>query len=301
MTALALSALSEIRPALPELLYDAFGSHMVRVFLLLFAGAAPTSTAASAERSKKSQKFRKDQGKMKSFLAPDADDVGQTSDLKHKRRVPPEFQQALKDMFESLNGVEATGPAGEGVRRAAMDDVAGPAVRIMLELEASAEGGWQPGSWADRVLCGLVEEVSDPSTATAQRTDLREEYLAGLLRHPASAPTFETLLLQSSQAVFAAIWAGFFENKLHRLAGNAVANFVVAVGIKRLDAEQFKGAVGELRKIATERRAEWIDNSRTGVIRATLDRAAELGVLEGEVSEVSVLSIRDAEDCADLN
>lgn len=289
MTTLVVSALTELLPTASQLLYDPFGSHSLRVLLLLLSGTPPTAEGrAGAERSKKSREFRKGQGKMRSFLGPSGDD--EPSDVKgkgKKLRTPDEFAEALRALLAALDTVDEGGPAGEGVRRAAMDDVAGPAVRILLELESAQEGGWKAGSWADRVLCGLVEEVEDPASATAQRTDLREEYLAGLLRHPASGPTFETLLLRSNKKVFDAIWSAFFDKKLHRLAGNAVANFVVAVGISRLDEQQFVSTVEELRAIATERRAEWIDNTRTGVLRSLLERAAELQVGEEQVSEVS--------------
>ena len=293
MTDLLLSALSEILPSLPTLLYDPFASHMIRILLLIFSGAAPTAEGRlSAERSKKSLKWRKTQGTMKSFLG--ADDAPAV--VEGKRRVPKEFDAALVEMWESLNGLDEGGPKGEGVRRAAMDDVAGPAVRIMLEMEADGEGGWQRGGWADRVLCGLVEEVEEPETASEERSELRLEFLSGLLRHPASSPTFESLLSKSSQAVFDALWAELFATKLHRLAGNSVANFVVAVGIARLGKEQLEETVKEVIKVGSERRGEWIDNCRTGVLRSLLERAAKLGVCDKEMSEVSVYGVR-RRDC----
>jgi nucleolar protein 9 len=286
MTTLLLSALSEILPHLPILLYDPFGSHTVRILLLIFSGQRPSAEGrASAERSKKSLKWRKGQGGMKSFLSTQDEIAGQ--EVLKKLEVPGSFGEALISMYESLNGLDEGGPKGEGVRRAAVDDVAGPAVRIMIEMEAADAAGWRKGGWADRVLCGLVEEVADPSVATEERTEKRNEYLGGLLRHPASSPTFETLLSAGSQAVFDAIWESQFTGKLHRLAGNAVANFVVAVGIGRLGKDALTDTVREVVKIGTERRGEFIDNLRTGVLRSLLERCAKLGVCEKEMSDVS--------------
>lgn len=287
MTALLLSALSELLPFLPSLIYDPFGSHTVRIFLLVFSGARPTSEGrAGAERSKKSLKWRKGQGNMKSFLSPE-ESAGAASEAGKKLRVPDSFEEGLVSMWESLNGLDEGGPKGEGVRRAAMDDVAGPAVRIMIEMEAEEAGGWQQGGWADRVMCGLVEEVRDPATTTEERTEARLEYLGGLLRHPASSPTFETLLTKGNQAIFKALWDGLFKSKLHRLAGNAVANFVVAVAVARLDKEELVETVKEIVAIGSERRGEWIDNLRTGVLRSLLERAAALKTCEKEMNEVS--------------
>ncbi|KAI5481043.1 rRNA processing protein Nop9 [Pseudohyphozyma bogoriensis] len=289
MTTLLLSTLTEIVDSLPNLIYDPFGSHTLRVLLRVFSGLPPPPTDgrlnANAERSKKSQKWRKGQkGIEKNFLA-DGSETSSGIEGK-KRRVPKEFGEALVQMWESLNGLDEGGPKGEGVRRAALDPIAGPAVRVMIEMEAAEETGWTPGGWADRVMCGLVEEVADPSTKTEERTELRSEYLGGLLRSPASSPTFETLLLKSSPAMFDALWDALFVGKLHRLAGNQVANFVVAVGITRLSKEQLSATVQEVVKIGTERRGEWIDNFRTGVLRNLLERAAELKACEAEMLDV---------------
>lgn len=288
MTDLLHSALTEILPSLPILIYDSFGSHTLRVLLLVFSGAPPSAEGrASAERSKKSLTWRKQQGPMKSFLAEPSEDSSEI--VTSKREVPPAFSDALVSMWESLTGLDDGGPRGEGVRRAAMDAVAGPAVRIMLEMEVSEEGGWRTGGWADRVLCGLIEEIDNPESATDARTEQRAEFLGGLLRHPASSPTFETLLLRGSDALFRRLWGDIFKGKLHRLAGNAVANFVVAVGIGRLDADGLKECLEEIRAVGTERRGEWIDNFRTGVLKSLVERCAELRVCEKEICEVSFL------------
>ncbi|KAM0748265.1 hypothetical protein T439DRAFT_304642 [Meredithblackwellia eburnea MCA 4105] len=287
MTDLLLSALSEILPTLPVTIYDSFGSHTLRVLLLVFSGTAPAvEGSSSAERSKKSLTWRKQQGPMKSFLTSAEDENGFSVPKGEKRAVPSSFGDALKRIWESLDGLDDGGPKGEGVRRASMDNVAGPAIRIMIEMEADSPEGWKAGGWADRVLCGLVEEGADPSTATEQRTEQRSEFLNGLLRHPASSPTFETLLTKGSHEIFKLIWDDLFKGKLHRLAGNAVANFVVAVGISRLDEEGLRNCVQEIKAIATERRGEWIDNFRTGVLNSLVKRCAELRVSEKEVSEI---------------
>ncbi len=285
MTALLLSTLDELLPHLATLLFDSFASHTVRILLRVFAGSpAPTTGPAAPDRSKRSAQFRKQQPKMASFLDPAA--AAPTVELT-KRKVPDSFAGALESMWESLNGLDEGGPKGEGVRRAAMDDVAGPAVRVMLELEADPKaGGWLAGGWADRVLCGLVEEVESPESATGQRTELREEFLAGLLRHPASAPTCETLLALAPEVVFIRLWDTLFRTKLHRLAGNQVANYVVAVGIKRLPVDALADTLNEIDKIGTERRGEWIDNSRTGVLNALILRAAELSSGEEHVRDI---------------
>lgn len=299
MTDLLLALLPEILPTLATLIYDPFASHTIRILLLVFSGIPCTQsdgTPSRGERSKKSAQFRKNQGSSfgKNWLS----DERTESNGKGKGKtlaVPPSFAQALQDIYTALDqlDVEAatvqgaqTAVAGEGVRKAAMHEVAGPVMRILIELEASSQGGWKAGGWADRILCGQVAEVEDATSSSEKAQELREEYLAGLLRHPASSPTFEMLLTLSPHSVFSALWNSFFKGKLHRLAGNAVANFVVAVGIGRVDEEQLEDLVKEVRAIATERRGEWIDNFRTGVLRSMLEMSAKLGKCEEEMSEL---------------
>jgi len=302
MTDLLLALLPEILPTLSTLIYDPFASHTIRILLLVFSGIPCTQsdgTPSRGERSKKSTQFRKNQGSSfgKNWLSDERESNGKGKGK--TLAVPPSFAQALQDIYSALDqlDVEAstvqgaqTAVAGEGVRKAAMHEVAGPVMRILIELEASSQGGWKAGGWADRILCGQVAEVQDETSSSEKAQELREEYLAGLLRHPASSPTFEILLTLSPHPVFSALWNSFFKGKLHRLAGNAVANFVVAVGIGRVDEEQLDGLVKEVRAIATERRGEWIDNFRTGVLRSMLEMSAKLGKCEEEMSEVSCLS-----------
>ncbi|GAA5909637.1 RNA-binding RNA processing protein NOP9 [Sporobolomyces salmoneus] len=301
MTELLLSLLPEILPTLSTLIYDPFGSHIVRILLLVFSGV-PCSQAdgvpARGERSKKSAQFRKNQGGSfgKNWLSDERPDANGTGKGKGKTlAVPPSFGQALQDIYTALDQLDVEAATvsgaqtivpGEGVRKAAMHEIAGPVMRILIELEAGSAGGWKAGGWADRVLCGQVSEVQDASTTSEKAQELREEYLAGLLRHPASSPTFEILLTLAPHPVFSALWDSFFKGKLHRLAGNAVANFVVAVGISKVDEEQLESLVKEVRGIATERRGEWIDNFRTGVLRSMLEMAAKLGKCEAEMSEL---------------
>jgi len=301
MTDLLLALLPEILPTLSTLIYDPFASHTIRILLLVFSGIPCTQsdgTPSRGERSKKSTQFRKNQGSSfgKNWLSDERESNGKGKGK--TLAVPPSFAQALQDIYSALDqlDVEAstvqgaqTAVAGEGVRKAAMHEVAGPVMRILIELEASSQGGWKAGGWADRILCGQVAEVQDETSSSEKAQELREEYLAGLLRHPASSPTFEILLTLSPHPVFSALWNSFFKGKLHRLAGNAVANFVVAVGIGRVDEEQLEGLVKEVRAIATERRGEWIDNFRTGVLRSMLEMSAKLGKCEEEMSEVSRL------------
>lgn len=50
--------------------------------------------------------------------------------------------------------------------------------------------------------------------------------------------------------IFQLVWSTHFEGKIGKLAGHPYANFVVAKGISRLDADGVRGVVQECRAVA---------------------------------------------------
>lgn len=72
------------------------------------------------------------------------------------------------------------------------------------------------------------------------------------MRDTTSSHILETILTRSSQPVLDKLWELYYVGRVAKLAGHPVANFTVARGIERIDAEALRGAVGEL---ATEEEA----------------------------------------------
>jgi nucleolar protein 9 len=80
-----------------------------------------------------------------------------------------------------------------------------------------------------------------------------------------------------------------------------VANFVIAKALERAHAEHLSYALGELRDSFGKLRRMYshtlanegslLLETRIGVLRALIERAATLSVLEGEVCEVSLCHI----------
>lgn len=301
MSTLLLSLLAEILPQVPKLIYDPFGSHTLRVLLLAFSGLSLPSTT-NAERSKKSRNWRDKQGPMKSFLVNNNGNEEERKDKEEMKRlrIPDGFlenglEEIMKALDQGLDQVEDSDPilkqatTGTGIRRAALDEVAGPAVRILIEVE-SVLTPFKAGGYVDRLLCGLCSRPSEDGEEEEAVTELRTEYLASLLRSPTSSPTFELILKTAPKALFSKIWTLAFTNKIARLAAGAVANFVVAAGIARLDKDEFLIVLKEVKNISTERRSEWVDNRRTGVLKALVERSRELDVGMEEAADVGPFS-----------
>lgn len=129
------------------------------------------------------------------------------------------------------------------------------------------------------------------------------DYLVTLLRDPTASHLLETLVHRSPAKVFKVLWATYFRSKLPKLAVHPVANFVVAKALERVDASELEEACQELDsilgKIISRRspigtelsyiiKLNSVESSRTGVLRALVDRAAALHAHEGRVVEVSI-------------
>ena len=83
---------------------------------------------------------------------------------------------------------------------------------------------------------------NDPS-AVPEASD----YLATLLRDPASSHLLETLISRCPESVFGILWSTYIERNLRKLAMHPVANFVIAKALERANPEHLSYAVRELR------------------------------------------------------
>ena len=134
---------------------------------------------------------------------------------------------------------------------------------------------------------------------------LRSDYLDASLREAASSQTFETVLNLSTPLVFNALWKTYFSARLAKLANHPVANFLVARSITRLDTKQLLAVAAELKEANTGKSliGMWpasvllasltlsIENSRSGPLKALLERATVLEAAEAEVVDVGHISL----------
>ncbi|KAG9317134.1 armadillo-type protein [Chiua virens] len=142
----------------------------------------------------------------------------------------------------------------------------------------------------DRVLVGMIKACHENSTTSIQPSD----YLLTLLRDPTSSHLLETLVSRCPQQVFNLLWSTYFEGKLVRLALHPVANFVVAKAVERQDSKQLGATLESLK-------SSWsklIKSSRTGVLRALIDRSRSLGAHQNDVCEAAfaAVEISDSDD-----
>ncbi|GBE79200.1 Nucleolar protein [Sparassis crispa] len=290
LTQLVLDACDEVLPSLPTLVMDPFGSHVIRALLLLLApdcitSAGPDNSTGKPEhsvRSKKSAAYKARQGPMKSVFSED-----HIHPLERSSRSPPKaFHQIASKFILNLRD-----KLGENeVRAFAANQVASPVLQMLLEVEAGLDMADVPDSLMDRALVGLITLSHDDPSANPEASD----YLSTLLRDPTASHLLETLVARSPSAVFDILWATYFKGKLSKLAVHPVANYVVAKALERVSSRQLGEACDELDGSF----GKIIKTSRTGVLRAMVDRAAALQAQEAKVAEAicSAFELTTAED-----
>ncbi|KAI9449636.1 hypothetical protein BJY52DRAFT_1359724 [Lactarius psammicola] len=284
LTQLIIDFSEEILSSLPTLIMDQFASHVIRaLFLLLcphlFSSSTPHRSQAFV-RSKKSAAWKARQGPLTSIFG-DTTDKGKAS---AERRHPAEFREVAKRYVTTLR----TTLDENEVRSLAANKVACPVLQMALEIEADQGLSDEPGSLMDHVLVGLISAyrtaiifhrltrsnpypnvTDDDPSFVPQASD----YLVTLLRDPTSSHLLETLVSRCPEPLFGILWTT-------KLSVHPVANFVVAKALERAKTEQLSYALSELRDSLGRLR-----QSRIGILRALIERAATLAVLEAEVCE----------------
>ncbi|KAF8270863.1 armadillo-type protein [Lactarius quietus] len=262
----------EILPSLPALIMDQFASHVVRaLFLLLCPHLFNSSTPHKSQafvRSKKSSAWKARQGPLTSIFG---DNTGKGK-VGAEKKHPAEFREVAKKCVTTLR----TTLDENEVRSLAANKVACPVLQMALEIEADQGLSDEPGSLMDHVLVGLISAYHDDPSVAPQASD----YLVTLLRDPTSSHLLETLVSRCPEPVFGILWTTYFERNLRKLSVHPVANFVVAKVLERAQAKQLSYALTELRDSLSKLR-----QSRIGILRALIERAAALASLEAEVCE----------------
>ncbi|KAJ7638452.1 armadillo-type protein [Roridomyces roridus] len=263
LTQLVVDMCEELFPVFSSLVMDPFASHVIRALLLLLSPNSSQETAPV--RSKKSASWKAKQGALKSVFK-EADAGASTA--------PPEVFTGTARRFVEIIRNEL---GANETRALAADKVASPTLQMLLAVEADQQMTDEPDSLMDRVLVGLITSARDDPNAIPPASD----YLNTLLRDPTSSHLLECIVSRCPDTSFSILWASYFKGNLPRLASHPVANFVLAKALERVDAPQLSEACAELHN--TWRKI--IQTSRTGVLRATIDRAAALKACGAEIEE----------------
>ncbi|KAF7301584.1 hypothetical protein MIND_00723900 [Mycena indigotica] len=276
MTELIVDVCEELFAVSTVLVMDAFGSHVMRALLLLLSPtlAAKQEAGRGDVRSKKSAKWKARQGPLKSVFeeASNEDSIAYSQPAAFKSSV----QRFLHAVRQGLDPNET--------RALAANKVASPTLQILLAVESEQQMTEEEDSLMDRVLVGLVSSSRNKANSDFPVSD----YITTLLRDPTSSHLLETIVTECPANAFSNLWAIYFRGALPKIASHPVANFVLAKAFERVDVAQLVGIFTELKNVWEK----MIQTSRTGVLRAVIDRAAALKSCGPEVTEAVWASIR---------
>ncbi|KAE9386228.1 ARM repeat-containing protein [Gymnopus androsaceus JB14] len=285
ITELVLDICNEILPSFSSLVMDPFASHVIRALLGLLC---PTSKRSSsnensrgAVRSKKSAHWKARQGPLSSVFAAKGKGKEATG-----HEISPEFRSMSRTFIETIRN----NLGDNEVRALAADKVASPCLLMLLDVEAELGMADEPGSLMDRVTVGVISASLDEDTTAIEPSD----YLGTLFRDPTSSHLLEIIVSRASDKPFALIWNAYLKGKLARLAVHPVSNFVVAKALERASSSQLGDAYAELQDVWEK----MITTSRTGVLRAVVERSVALRTCEQSAVEAafSALNLCSDED-----
>ncbi|KAF8164318.1 armadillo-type protein [Pholiota molesta] len=283
LSQLVLDICEELLPNFSSLVMDPFASHVVRSLLLLLSPnlSASEENSQSAVRSKKSAAWKARQGQMKSVFSEDKGKGKETL-----RSTPPEFRQMARRFVQMVRD-----QLDENETRAmAANKVSCPGLQMLLEVEADQDMSNESNSLMDRVMAGVITTCKSNPCADIEESD----YLGTLLRDPNSSHLLEIIVSRCPDDAFNALWKTYFKGKLARLAAHPVANFVLAKALESVSESQLSGLFEELD-------GTWnklIRTSRTGVLRAVVDRVSTLKLSGQQIIEAvyAAFNLETAED-----
>lgn len=124
MTSILTAAITELLPAIAEILYDPYASHLLRSSIILVTGQPfPSAEEGDKLRSKKSRKFKAGQAPLRSITTTE-------KGKERERMVPRELIEVKAEVLRALDEALGAGTDGASARQAATDGVACIVVQV---------------------------------------------------------------------------------------------------------------------------------------------------------------------------
>ncbi|WWC86311.1 uncharacterized protein L201_001184 [Kwoniella dendrophila CBS 6074] len=297
MTELLLNLIESILPSFSQLLSSPHSSPPLRLLLLILtpnrslpnlSNDSDPNSKDGLIRSKRSNKFRSNQGvKGKSILG-DGDEDDENKKKNVKRQVPKELIKFRKEIRHSLMN-----KLGQAEWKAmGVDTVGSATVQLLLEFEVEDGEAEKEGSLFDIITEGLITHMKNSSKDSSEPQ--AQPYLSTLLQTQTGTRLFESLLALSPEPIFRSLWKTYFVGKIGKLAGHPYANFVTAKGVSKLNKKQIEQLISEVKGNSGGRGL--IKAARTSVLQALVDRSVVLGECQKSVLELLYSCLELPED-----
>jgi nucleolar protein 9 len=281
MEDLFMLTLDEFEEHLSFLLSDRYGSHALRVLLVVLSGR-PLAQAGTKSLL---------QGKSKEYITVEGAS-SMTSELNSQARaVPSSFSVAIQKIIgDSTATLDST-----ALRVLAKHPTGNPTLQLLLELELSlsskSKKAPQPkkedgdkaaeGESADAAVSLLDRLVPDAPASFSDDKSQACEFVNGMLYDPIGSRLLETLIAHCPGKIFKGLLANIFGPRIQSLLRNDIASYPAIKVLNRLSKEDLADAVQKsLPEIPS-----FVEKGRLNVIKTLFERChirgatAELGTL----------------------
>ena len=260
MESLFLRTISELEENMGYLMTDSFGSHALRVLLVVLSGRSlvDASTTSLLQSKKKEHNETSKWNSKSQELARDI------------RTVPASFEAVLA----KINSNTVGGLDPNYLRALALQPLANPVLQLLLEIEFMKSGKQKAKDESSLFRKLVAEEVSEEDTSS-------QAFLKGLLYDPVGSHLLESIVQCAPGRSFKAIYRSLLREELGNIVKNETAGFVVAKALERLSAQDLDDAV---QKISSEI-PMLIDRSRTSIIKTLIERCRVRHLETGIIAE----------------
>ncbi|KAL2186302.1 ARM repeat-containing protein [Thermothelomyces heterothallicus CBS 203.75] len=276
MEDLFMLTLDELEEHLSFLLSDRYGSHALRVLLVVLSGR-PLAQAGTKSLL---------QGKSKEYVTVEGASAVTSALNTQTRAVPSSFTMAIEKIIsDSTASMDST-----ALRVLAKHPTGNPTLQLLLDLELSlskskkskkeeesgnaAEGEGSVVSLLERLVPGALASFSDEKSQAC-------EFVNSMLYDPIGSRLLETLIAHCPGKVFKGLQANIFAPRIQSLLRNDIASYPAIKVLNRLNKEDLANAVQK----ALPEIPSFVEKGRFNVIKTLFERCnvrgatAELGSL----------------------
>jgi nucleolar protein 9 len=248
----------ELQPNLGFLLTDRFGSHVVRVLLLILSGEPLDADSAKGMLAK---------GKRAFMHGGDSEELVHTSG---SRAVPASFKPALTRMMaSSISGLDTT-----NLRALATHPTGNPVLQLLLRLELTLYGKSKAKDDTSLLRRLLPEDAIEEGSESAK-------FLQGLIYDPTGSRLVETMVQYAPGKTFKHIYGDLLKIRLGSMARNDIASYVACKILERLSKDDLEAA----RDLILPELPALIERYRTGLIKVLIERCTAREADVGPLAE----------------
>lgn len=258
MEELFLFTLDELEEHLTYLLSDRFGSHALRVLLVVLSGRPLEQVSTKSLLQSKRKEHISVQGARTD-----------TEDMKAQLRVVPEsftlaMQKIMSDTTASMDPtalrVLATHPTGN------------PVLQLLVELDISLNG--KDKAKRDQLL--ILKLLPDAPDSLSDNSTPASDFVNSLMYDPIGSRLLETIVTHAPAKIFKALNTNFFSPRIQTYMRNDIACYPAIKALNRMSKEDVAEAV---KKIIPEM-PKVVSSKRFNVIKALFERCQVRQVTE---------------------